>query len=122
MRTEEVTAVITADEAMEGGFNYDEFGEHGALLPASRMSRSTSPHDYSTRRSFCITKRNLFSNDKLVAIIGRKFAADGDDDSERAQICTELGVELLHLLKFACLNAVGVSTYRMSVVMRLLLY
>ena len=47
---------------------------------------------------------NLFRRESLNTLIGLR----SNDVDEKFSVYAELGVELLHLLKFSCLNAVGV--------------
>lgn len=46
----------------------------------------------------------LFSKSKLNAIIGREF----NDKSDKISVYSDLGVELLHILKYTCVNAAGI--------------
>ncbi len=80
------------------GYNFDEFGERASLLPSSGRK------SYSRRKSSNPSTQNLFSKEKLETIIGAKI----DTDSDEIGFYSDIGVELLHLLKFTCLNAVGI--------------
>ena len=52
---------------------------------------------------------DLFSGDKLKLLIGRRFKGAGQPLSpEEVHVYSELGVELLHLVRFATINAAGV--------------
>ena len=70
------------------------------LLPSSDERSIKSP----SRRSFSMNNEALFSRSKLNAIIGREF----NDKSDKINVYSDLGVELLHILKYTCVNAAGI--------------
>ncbi len=88
------------------GFNFDEFGERGSLLPVSDR-RSYSDLRSSSRRS-SMTSNELFSKEKLVSLVGHQINSECVKEKDIHEVYSELGVELLHLLKFNCLNSVGI--------------
>lgn len=93
-----------------GGFNFDEFGERASLLPASN-ERNYIDLKSSIR---CSSRRNnvvsgeLFQKEKLVSLVGHQINTEEFKEKDIHEAYSELGVELLHLLKFNCLNAVGI--------------
>jgi hypothetical protein len=50
----------------------------------------------------------LFSREKLVSLVGHQINPECDKEKDIHEVYSELGVELLHLLKFNCLNSVGI--------------
>jgi len=93
------------DEGNGEGFNFDDFGERGSLLPAS------DKRHYSDLRSSCrssMIPNDLFSRGKLTSLVGHQIDAECDMEKDMNEVYSELGVELLHLLKFNCLNSVGI--------------
>mmetsp|Transcript_20827 Transcript_20827/g.43050 ORF Transcript_20827/g.43050 Transcript_20827/m.43050 type:complete len:927 (-) Transcript_20827:3882-6662(-) len=80
------------------GYNFDEFGERASLLP------SLGRKSYSRKRSSNPSAQNLFSKEKLETIVGAKIGPESDEIG----FYSDVGVELIHLLKFTCLNAVGI--------------
>jgi hypothetical protein len=80
---------------LRGGLVFNNPGERDALLPAAARRRSYSDMPPSRRRA----NANLFHNENLSTC---------NDFGDKFSVYAELGVELLHLLKFSCLNAVGV--------------
>lgn len=72
-----------------------------SLLPSSDRRSVKSP----TRKSVSGTSAHkMFSRSKLVALIGRQF----NDERDKIDIYSVLGVELLHILKYTCVNAAGI--------------
>ncbi|KAL7515326.1 hypothetical protein ACHAXN_013479 [Cyclotella atomus] len=76
-------------------------GEKSSLLPSSdRRSVKTPP-----RKSISGSSAGrLFSRTKLIALVGRQF----NDEHDKISIYSDLGVELLHILKYTCVNAAGI--------------
>lgn len=72
-----------------------------SLLPSSdRRSVKTPP-----RKSISGSSAGrLFSRTKLIALVGRQF----NDEHDKISIYSDLGVELLHILKYTCVNAAGI--------------
>ena len=88
---------------LHGGLNSNGPGERDSLLTATDR-RSYSDMPPSRMRA----NKNLFHRESLTTLIGlRSYDVD-----EKFSVYAELGVELLHLLKFSCLNAVGVRKIR----------
>jgi hypothetical protein len=72
-----------------------------SLLPSSdRRSVKIIPRKSVSKAS----ANRLFSRSKLVALVGRQFSNDHD----KINIYSDLGVELLHILKYTCVNAAGI--------------
>ena len=75
-------------------------------------SECSGQTNYSVTSSSIITSppvEDLFSGDKLKLLIGRRFKGAGQPLSpEEVHVYSELGVELLHLVRFATINAAGV--------------
>ena len=72
-----------------------------SLLPSSDRRSVKTP----ARKSVSGTSaRRLFSRTKLVALVGRQF----NDEHDKIGIYSDLGVELLHILKYTCVNAAGI--------------
>lgn len=95
----------SVDDVEDGkGFNFDEFGERGSLLPSSDTRSYSHVRSFSRRSGD--TSDELFSREKLVSFVGHQINFDKQEDIH--QVYSELGVELLHLLKFNCLNSVGI--------------
>jgi hypothetical protein len=93
-----------AETEKNGGKLHDELnsndpGERDSLLTATDR-RSYSDMPPSRRRA----NANLFHREILTALIGPR----SNEVGEKFGVYAELGVELLHLLKFSCVNAVGV--------------
>ena len=84
---------------LHGGLNSNDPGERDTLLTATDR-RSYSGMPPSRMRA----NANLFRRESLNTLIGLR----SNDVDEKFSVYAELGVELLHLLKFSCLNAVGV--------------
>ena len=84
------------------GFNFDDFGERASLLPASSDKRHYSDRTSSCRSSSLLSNK-LFSREKLTSLVGRQINSE-----DMNEVYSELGVELLHLLKFNCINSVGI--------------
>ena len=101
----DIKSTSERDEGDGKGFNFDEFGERGSLLPAS--DRRTYSDLRSSRRSSIISN-DLFSRDKLVSLVGHQINSECDKEKDTHEVYSELGVELLHLLKFNCLNSVAI--------------
>lgn len=92
------------------GFNFDEFGERASLLPASTERTYCdlkSSIRGSSRRSSVVSGA-LFQKEKLVSLVGHQINTEEIKEKDIHAAYSELGVELLHLLKFNCLNAVGI--------------
>ena len=92
------------------GFNFDEFGERASLLPASNERNYIdlkSSIRVSSRRS-SVVSGELFQKEKLVSLVGHQINTEEIKEKDIHEAYSELGVELLHLLKFNCLNAVGI--------------
>jgi hypothetical protein len=72
-----------------------------SLLPSSdRRSVKTPP-----RKSISGSSAGrLFSRTKLIALVGHQF----NDEHDKISIYSDLGVELLHILKYTCVNAAGI--------------
>lgn len=87
-----------ASEDIEKGYNFEEFGERASLLPSSGR------RSYSRKRSSNPPAQNLFSEEILETIVGAKIGPESDEIG----FYSDVGVELIHLLKFTCLNAVGI--------------
>ncbi|KAL3772801.1 hypothetical protein ACHAW5_009333 [Stephanodiscus triporus] len=85
----------TKGGGLRGGLVCDNSGERDALLPAAVRRRSYNDMPPSRRRA----NANLFHSENLSTC---------NDFGDKFSVYAELGVELLHLLKFSCLNAVGV--------------
>ncbi|KAL7520878.1 hypothetical protein ACHAWX_005574 [Stephanocyclus meneghinianus] len=81
--------------------NYDEFGDKASLLPASDRRSVKAFRRKSTTQT---SSTRLFSRSKLVALVGRQF----NNDRDKISIYSDLGVELLHILKYTCVNAAGI--------------
>ncbi|KAL7486520.1 hypothetical protein ACHAW6_012115 [Cyclotella cf. meneghiniana] len=102
--------------------NYDEFGDKGkhaqrhqyhfnivlhlnsvvaSLLPASDRRSVKAFRRKSTTQT---SSTRLFSRSKLGALVGRQY----NDDHDKISIYSDLGVELLHILKYTCVNAAGI--------------
>ena len=80
---------------LRGGLVCNDPGERDALLPApDKRSYSDVPP------SLTRANANLFNSENL--------SSSSNDFCDKFSVYAELGVELLHLLKFSCLNAVGV--------------
>jgi hypothetical protein len=84
-------------------FTPDSLGELACLLPASRPSFGSYVSD--SRRNSRTPYGKLFKKENLFTLVGREF----NDAEDSVRIYSVIGVELLHLLRFTCLNAVGVS-------------
>ena len=84
------------------GLNPNDPGERDSLLTAAD-SRSYNGMSPSRRMANAI----LFHRENLATLIGSR--SNGVDD--KFGVYAEIGVELLHLLKFSCMNAVGVRNY-----------
>jgi hypothetical protein len=84
---------------LHGGLNSNDPGERDSLITATDR-RSYSGMPPSRMRA----NANLFRRESLNTLIGLR----SNDVDEKFSVYAELGVELLHLLKFSCLNAVGV--------------
>ena len=71
------------------------------LLPSSdkRSVKSPSRKSISRRQA-----TRLFSKKALTALIGR----EPKDAHDKINVYSELGVELLHILKYTCINAAGI--------------
>lgn len=88
----------------EAIFNFDELGgERATLLPASDK-RSVVTASSSRRKSLTPSTPHLFSRSKLVTLLGRQF----NEEKDKVGLYSDVGVELLHLLKYTCLNSVGI--------------
>jgi len=94
------------DEGDGKGFNFDEFGERGSLLPASDRRHYSDLR--SSYRSSMISNDDIFSSEKLMSLVGHEIDSECDKEKDIHDVYSELGVELLHLLKFNCLNSVGI--------------
>ena len=88
------------------GLNPNDPGERDSLLTAAD-SRSYNGMSPSRRMANAI----LFHRENLATLIGSR--SNGVDD--KFGVYAEIGVELLHLLKFSCMNAVGVRNYLIMV-------
>ncbi|KAL3808087.1 hypothetical protein ACHAXA_006849 [Cyclostephanos tholiformis] len=81
------------------GLNSNDPSERDSLLTAADW-RSYNGMPPSCSRA----KANLFHSENLSTLIGSR--SNGVDD--KFGVYAEIGVELLHLLKFSCMNAVGI--------------
>lgn len=99
--------VFEKSESNEGTSKFEFFslGEHACLLPASKTKSSN--YESESRRSSRQAFGTLFKKENLVTLIGRDF----NDDQDSVHIYSVVGVELLHLLRFTCLNSVGVRMF-----------
>lgn len=79
---------------------FESLGELARLLPSSRAESYTSDSRRNSRQPF----GTLFKKENLFTLVGRDF----NDAEDSVRIYSVVGVELLHLLRFTCLNAVGV--------------
>ncbi len=97
-----------ADDIEDGVENQDftpeALEELARLLPSSRAGSYTSDSRRNSRQSF----GTLFKKENLSTLVGRDF----NDAEDSVRIYSVVGVELLHLLRFTCLNAVGVSRFK----------
>jgi hypothetical protein len=72
-----------------------------SLLPSSDIRSVKTP----PRKSVSGTSAyRLFSRTKLIALVGHQF----NDEHDKINIYSDLGVELLHILKYTCVNAAGI--------------
>jgi hypothetical protein len=85
-------------------FTPDSLGELACLLPTSRPRFGSYVSD--SRRNSRTPYGKLFKEENLITLVGRDF----NDAEDSVRIYSVIGVELLHLLRFTCLNAVGVRT------------
>ena len=81
-------------------FTPESLGELARLLPSSRAGSYTSDSRRNSRQPF----GTLFKKENLFTLVGRDF----NDAEDGVHIYSVVGVELLHLLRFTCLNAVGI--------------
>ncbi|KAL7548746.1 hypothetical protein ACHAWF_015219 [Thalassiosira exigua] len=100
--TDEEAESVGAKKEEENRLDLDDFGERGSLLPLS--DRRSHNEMSALRRSSRFSASGLFSREKLDTLIGRHYK----DVEDKADIYSEIGVELIHILKFTCLNAVAV--------------
>jgi hypothetical protein len=82
----ELTSLITVEE--------DDFLPYNSISSSSINNNQPAAH--------------LFSSDKLFKLTGKRTKGRWQMSPEEVHVYSELGVELLHLVRFATINAAGV--------------
>jgi hypothetical protein len=105
-----LTVADGAEEIMKrttnhGGFNPNDPGERHPLLT------TTGSRSYIGMSPSPMMVANLFHREDLDTLIGSR----SNDVDDKFGVYANIGVELLHLLKFSCMNAVGVRSYLIMV-------